>query len=111
MNWVLYPLSLLWYKKLMERMIKMLSNPPVNDRASCNACWICGEVGHYANECPHNMSNIKSKGTKKTSMHKKGGECTYTITGIRASVGESNEYHTKQYDERTRRLITIPIPM
>ena len=60
---------------------KNADNPPVNDRASCNACWICGEVGHYANKCPHNMSNIKSKGTKRTSMDKKGGECTYTITG------------------------------
>ena len=27
------------------------------------------------------MSNIKSRGTKKTSMDKKGGECMYTITG------------------------------
>ena len=54
---------------------------PRNDRASRNACWICGEVGHYANECPHNLSNIKSRGPKKTSMDKKGGECTYTITG------------------------------
>ena len=27
------------------------------------------------------MSNIKNKGGKKTSMDKKGGECTYTITG------------------------------
>ena len=60
---------------------KDANNPPLNDRASHNACWICGEVGHYANKCPHNMSNIKSKGTKKTSMDKKGGECTYTITG------------------------------
>ena len=37
-----------------------VDNPPVNDRASQNACWICGEVGHYANECPHNLSNIKN---------------------------------------------------
>ena len=27
------------------------------------------------------MSNIKRRGTKKTSMDKKGGECTYTIIG------------------------------
>ena len=54
---------------------------PRNDCASRNACWICGEIGHYANECPHNMSNIKTKGGKKASMDKKGGECTYTITG------------------------------
>ena len=52
-----------------------------HDRAAQNACWICREVGHYANECQHNLSNLKSRGNKKTSMDKKGGECTYTITG------------------------------
>ena len=57
------------------------SQVPRNDRASRNACWICGEKGHYANECPHNISNMKNKGGKKTSMDKKGGECSYTITG------------------------------
>ena len=41
----------------------------------------CGEIGHYANECPHNINNMKNRGGKKTSMDKKGGECTYTITG------------------------------
>ena len=30
------------------------------------------------------MSNIKNKGSKKTNMDKKGGECTYTITGKEA---------------------------
>ena len=31
--------------------------------------------------CPHNLSNLKNRGNKKTSMDKKGGKCTYTITG------------------------------
>ena len=54
---------------------------PRNDLAARNACWICGEIGHYANECPHNINNMRNKGGKKTNMDKKGGECTYTITG------------------------------
>ena len=60
---------------------KITSSVPQSDRAAHNASWICGEVGHYANECPHNLSNVKNRGSKKTSMDKKGGECTYTITG------------------------------
>ena len=54
---------------------------PRNDLAARNACWICGEIGHYANEYPHNINNMRNKGGKKTNMDKKGGECTYTITG------------------------------
>ena len=54
---------------------------PRNDHAVRNACWNCGEIGHYANECPPNINNIRNKGGKKTNMDKKGGECTYTTTG------------------------------
>ena len=53
-----------------------------NDHAARNACWIYGEIGHYANECPHNINNMRNKGGKKTNMDKKGGKCTSTITGI-----------------------------
>ena len=56
-------------------------NIPRNDRATRNTCWICGEVGHYANKCPHNVAKMKIKGDKKTIMDKKGDECTYTIAG------------------------------
>ena len=40
-------------------------------------------------------------------MDKKGGECMYIITGKEPVSEESNEYHTKWYDERMKRLITI----
>ena len=75
------PLKSVMVKEIDREDDKDTSNILHNDKASHNACWICGEIGHYDNECPHNMSNIKSRGTKKTSMDKKGGECTYTITG------------------------------
>ena len=52
---------------------------PRNDHTVKNACWICGEVGHYANKCPHNKNNIKNKGGKMTNMGKKCGDYTYTL--------------------------------
>ena len=38
---------------------------PRNDHAARNACWICGDIGHYANECPHNINNMRNKGGKR----------------------------------------------
>ena len=75
------PLKSVMVQEIDREDEKDTTDIPRNDQASCNACWICGEVGHCANECPHNLSNIKSRTPKKTSMDKKGGECTYTITG------------------------------
>lgn len=44
-----------------------------NDRAARNAYWICGEVGHYANECLHNINNMKNRGGKEKLVWSRKG--------------------------------------
>ena len=44
---------------------------PRNDCVARNACCICGEIGYYANECTHNINNMRNNEGKKLTWIRK----------------------------------------